>query len=69
MVELTDDQKVQLDVELIRLIAQGVITDGQREEIMQAVLGIVMTPEEMEYERRNTQPRNQDEDTRRAASA
>jgi hypothetical protein len=57
MVNLNDDQKVQLDIALIRLIGQGVINNEQREQIMQAVLGIVLTAEEADYERRAITPR------------
>jgi hypothetical protein len=67
MVDLTDDQKVQLDIELIRLQMRGVITDEQHMRIMQAVLGIVPTPEEEEYERRATTPRPEPGDQRATA--
>jgi hypothetical protein len=59
MVNLNDDQKVELDSALIRLVGQGVITTEQRDKIMEAVLGIVLTPEQEDYERRATTPRQE----------
>ena len=56
---LTDDQKVQLDLILIRLAGAEVISFRQRDQIIDAVLGIQMTPEEEEYERRNTSSADQ----------
>ena len=50
---LTDDQKVELGLILINLIGEGVITVDQQERIEEALLGIYMTLEEEEYERRN----------------
>ena len=50
---LTDDQKVELGLILINLIGEGVITVDQQERIEAALLGIYMTLEEEEYERRN----------------
>ena len=56
MLNLSDDQKVELEVELLRLQGRGVITDDQRTQIMQAILGIHLTTEEAEYERRAITP-------------
>ena len=54
MVKLSADQKLELEVELLRLQEGGVITDDQRIRIMQAVVGIGVTAGEAEYERRAT---------------
>ncbi len=50
---LTDDQKMELGHILINLIREGVISVDQQERIEEALLGIYMTLEEEEYERRN----------------
>jgi hypothetical protein len=68
MVNLNDDQKVELEVELLRLQGRGVITDDQRTEIMRAVLGIELTAEEAEYERRAVTPTENDKKVRRASA-
>lgn len=60
MMILNDDQKVELEVELIKLQQRGVISDDQRIEIVRTILGIMLTAEEVEYERRATTPRNAD---------
>jgi hypothetical protein len=54
LVNLNEDQKVDLEIALLKLQGQGVITDDQRVHIMQAVLGIVVTSEEAAYEWRAT---------------
>ena len=56
MLNLNDDLKVALEIELLRLQGHGVITDDQRTQIMQAILGIQLTTEEAEYEWRATNP-------------
>ncbi len=68
MVNLNDDQKVELEVELLRLQGNGVITDDQRTQIMQAVLGIELTAEEAEYERKAVTPRKNNKAVRRASA-
>ena len=64
MVNLNDDQKVELEIELLRLQGRGVITDDQRTQIIQAVLGIELTAEEVEYERRAITPGENNQDSR-----
>jgi hypothetical protein len=56
VVSLDADQKVELEIELLRLQGHNVITDDQRAEIMRAVLGIQLTAEEVEYERKSVTP-------------
>ena len=69
MLNLTDDQKVELEIELLRLQGRGVVTDDQRTQIMQALLGIELTPEEAEYERRAVTPTHETKSGPRRATA
>jgi hypothetical protein len=56
VVSLDAGQKVELEIELLRLQGRGIISDDQRIEIVRAVLGIELTAEEVDYERRATMP-------------
>jgi hypothetical protein len=68
MVDLTDDQKVAIEIELIRLQAKNVITDDQLGAITRALFNIEWTVEDEEYERRATTPKANDQDVKRATA-
>jgi len=69
MLNLSDDQKVELEIELLRLQGRGIITDDQRTEIIRAILGIELTAEEAEYERRAVTPTQEPKTGARRATA
>ena len=46
MLNLTQDQTMELDLLLMRLQADGIITDDQRRDIMRAALGLPVWTEE-----------------------
>ena len=46
MLNLTQDQTIELDLLLMRLQADGIITDDQRRDIMRAALGLPAWTEE-----------------------
>lgn len=53
---LTPDQKVGIHLNLLELVGEGILTQAQADMALHTILGIEMTPEEIEYERRNTAP-------------
>ena len=69
MLKLTDDQKVEFEIELLPLQGRGVITDDQRTEIVRAILGIELTAEEAEYERHAVTPTQEPKPGVRRATA